>query len=516
MWEIVSGENENYPINKDGVNYTYPIWSGLIPNQLWRIINNLNDDYPTKPYFKESGLYDGILPVSIWRISEDVNDGYPYRWYQMAVQTGYINQGDVIFGSDDGLKKFIDDNKPEIPIDDPDRAEIKPPNREGDNIPLHLDNRFGAFNGFLTLYNLTENELGNFGSSLMGNPLNYRGNFQKDLSDTLSGTYDVASILNYIVSVKIYPFSVGSLVNTTVMGTSSVYIGTGEFGVPIGTPCRTLTSSISVVNAGSLFVAPLTPYMDFRDYYNTTIVCYMPYCGCVELNPMDVMNTTLQCYYLIDFLTGECTAILYSIGNVSYPVAIANGNIGIDIPLSATNSGQLSAVKKMQNAQTAHTVISYINSGLNIVNDAVTLGTSNAINSMFMGGKSYETREKSRAITNIISNVGDAVNNYFSNSANPYGANRSARSAVATPLMPTGSGATNFMLNDSVYLQIRRGTYSRPNNYGSTMAYPNTFSSKLSKVSGLTYCANVNVTGINCTQEEKNMIKIALEGGTIL
>lgn len=499
MWIITQGQNDNYPINQDGIDYVYPLWSGTIPNQLWRILQGVNDGYPNKPYFKETPLFDGILPVAIWRIADGVNDNYPYRWYQMAVQSGYINQGDVVIGSDDGLKIFIDNNNNNDSTTDPDRSEIKPPNREGDNIPLHLDNRFGAFNGFLTLYNLTENELSNFGSALIGNPLNYRGNFQKDLSDELSGTYDVASILSYIVSVKMYPFSVGTLVNTTTVATSNVYIGTGEFGVPIGTPCRTLTSSISVVNAGSLNVAPLTPYMDFRDYYNTTVVCYLPYCGSVELNPMDIMNTILQCYYLIDFLTGECTAVLYSIGgnNLNYPVAIANGNIGIDIPLSATNSGQLSAVKKMQNAQTAHTIISYINSGLNVINDAMNLSTSNAI-------------------TSIIGEVGGAVDNYFSNSANPYGANRSARSAVATPLMPTGSGATNFMLNDSVYLQIRRGTYSRPNNYGSTMAYPNTFSAKLSTVSGLTYCSNVNVTGINCTQEEKNLIKVALESGTIL
>lgn len=397
---------------------------------------------------------------------------------------------------------------PDIPESDPDRNQIKPPNREGDNINLHLDNRFGAFNGFLTLYNLTQSELSNFGSALMGNPLNYRGNFQKDLSEELSGTYDVSSILNYIVSVKIYPFSVSTLADTSIQGTGNVFIGTGEFGIPIGSSCRTLTSSISVVNAGSLYVAPLTPYMDFRDYYNTTVVCYMPYCGCVELNPMDIMNTTLQCYYLIDFLTGECTSVLYSIGsnNLNYPVAIANGNIGIDIPLSATNSGQLSAIKKMQNAQTAHTVISYINSGLNMVNDATN----------FENMTSMSTGDKINVVGNLIGGVGRIVDNYFSNSANPYGSNRTARSAVATPLMPSGSGATNFMLNDSVYLQIRRGTYSRPNNYASTMAYPNTFSSRLYNVKGLTYCSNVNVTGINCTQEEKNLIKSALEGGTIL
>lgn len=235
----------------------------------------------------------------------------------------------------------------------------------------------------------------------------------------------------------------------------------------------------------------------------------MPYCGCVELNPMDIMNTTLQCYYLIDFLTGDCTALLYSIGSngLNYPVAIANGNIGIDIPLSATNTGQLEAVKRMQNAQTAHTVISFINTGLQALDDGI--GLAKGINEKSLDLTVNSSLNLSRDITSIIDTA-------FQNEANPFGANRSARSAVAMPLMPAGSGANNFMLNDSVYLQIRRGTYSKPKNYARTMGYPTTYSKQLREVHGLTFCSGVNVSGINCTQEEKKMIRTALEGGTIL
>lgn len=442
--------------------------------------------------------------------------------YLGKMDSNGVTDGTMLQGSDisDSTQSNIDDiidGTPYVPVNpkqdddesDPDRDDINPPSREGDNIPIHLNNRFGLFDSFLTMYNLTESQLSNFGSTLLGNPLNYRGNFQKDLSQELSGTYDVSSILNYIVSVKMYPFSVATLPNTSVQATSKIYMGTGEFGIPIGTPCRKLTSSISVLNAGSLNVAPLTPYKDFRDYYNTNIVCYMPYCGCVELNPMDIMNTTLQCYYLIDFLTGDCTALLYSIGSngLNYPVAIANGNIGIDIPLSATNTGQLEAVKRMQNAQTAHTVISFINTGLQTLDDGISL--AKGINEKSLDLTVNSSLNLSRDITSIIDTA-------FQNEANPFGANRSARSAVAMPLMPAGSGANNFMLNDSVYLQIRRGTYSKPKNYARTMGYPTTYSKQLREVHGLTFCSGVNVSGINCTQEEKKMIRTALEGGTIL
>lgn len=387
--------------------------------------------------------------------------------------------------------------------------DVDPSSRNGDNIGLNLDNRLATFSGFLTMYNMNYQQLANFGSALMGEPLKYRGNFQKDLSEELSGTYDVSSILNYIVSVKQYPFSVATLQNTSTAGTSDIFIGTGDFAIPVGTSCRTLTSSISVLRAGNLTVKPIDPYNDFRDYYNTSITAYLPYCGTVELNPMEIIGSYLECFYLIDFFTGECTSVLYSTyNNMSFPVAIANGVIGIDVPLSANNSGQLSAVKRMENAQLAHTVISYVNSGIQTAENISQL-IMNDIPNKNVGGIVSD-------ITGILRNSGDIVDTAFSHGANPYGGNKSARSAVASPIMAMGSGATNVMLPNAPYIQIRRGTYSRPDNYGHTMAYPNSYSSRLSAVSGLTVCYNVDVSGINCTVEEKKAIKSALESGVIL
>lgn len=500
-----------YVFQKSNRNLTATNLAFYPVNSLWHTIASLGcyvaDDVTTAQK-APTGHYTG-------------NNNHLYLGHMDAsgITDGVMLQGgDIPSAIQSGIDDIIQDTpyEPIVPkpdddeSEDPDRGDINPPSREGDNIPIHLNNRFGLFDSFLTMYNLTESQLSNFGKALLGKPLDYRGNFQKDLSEELSGTYDVSSILNYIVSVKMYPFSVSTLSNTTVSATSKIFMGTGEFGIPIGTQCRKLTSSISVVNAGSLYVAPLSPYKDFRDYYNTNIVCYMPYCGCVELNPMDIMNTTLECYYLIDFLTGDCTALLYSIGSngLNYPVAIANGNIGIDIPLSATNTGQLEAVKRMQNAQTAHTVISYINAGIEAIQDASDVKDNFSDVKDFNGFLNL--------VKPLVGDLSTIAGTYFENKANPYGGNRSARSAVAMPLIPSGSGATNFMLNDSVYLQIRRGTYSKPKNYGRTIGYPTTYSKQLRQVHGLTFCSGVNVSGISCTQEEKQMIRSALEGGTIL
>lgn len=488
--------------------------------------SNRNVVSATITYFSISELWHTIASLGCY-VADDVtcaqnaptgeSAGQNNHLYLGYMSDSGITNGTMIQGLDivDSTQAKIDDiiegtpytpinpSTPDIPDDDPDRENIKPPNREGDNIPLHLNTRFGAFSGFLSLYNLTQAQLSAFGSALMGNPLDYRGNFEKDLSTELSGTYDVSSILNYIVSARIYPFNVDLLSNTTENGTDKIYIGTGNFGVPIGSACKKLTSSISFVDAGSLTVAPLTPYKDFRDYYNTTVICYLPFCGTVELNPIDIMNTTLHCYYLIDFLTGACSAVVYSQGNsVSYPVAISSGNIGVDIPLSATNAGQLEAVKALEKNQKAQTIISEAKTILSGIGDAIQLAESK--------GKNIED------YLPLIDDFANFMSIAYANEANPYGGNKSLRSAVASPIIPAGIGASNFMLQDSAYIQIRRGTYSRPDNYGRTVAYPNSFSSKLSSVHGLTYCYNVNVSGISCTAEERAMIKNALESGTIL
>lgn len=472
------------------------------------------------PYM--SGSTPSNIPVDISLVDATASwvDNFCVGRTESGIYTGELLWGkDALeeLGNNPGIKN--EDYEPVYPDTsggggggaDPDSDKnVDPSSRNGDNIGLNLDNRLATFNGFLTMYNMNYQQLANFGKALMGEPLNYRGNFEKDLSDELSGTYDVSSILNYIVSVKQYPFSVATLPNTSTAGVSSVYIGTGEFGVPIGTSCRILTSSISVLNAGRVVVKPVDPYNDFRDYYNTTVTAYLPFCGTVELNPMEIIGSLVECYYLIDFFTGECTAVLYSTYNgMSFPVAMANGVIGIDVPLSATNSGQLTAVKRMQNAETAHTVVSFANSGIGIIGEAVRMG-------MDASKGKLKPKDATYSAESMLYNVTSIVDTAFSNQANPYGANRSARSAVASPMMPTGSGATNVMLPSSAYIQIRRGTYSRPDNYPRTMAYPNSYSARLSSVSGFTVCHNVNVSGIDCTTEEKQMIKSALESGVIL
>lgn len=436
-------------------------------------------------------------------------------WYAEIVNNEY--RGNLIRGDkiDENVPEWIitgDSTKstynPEIdrPIpedgeSDPDYdKEVKPPLIEGDNIELQLNRTISAFTNFMTLYNITPTQLANFGSSLWTNFNDIKNNpeFAENIyaiSDSLTGTLDISQILYFITNVRLYPFSMLSIPDLTTSGNNKIYLGTGKVGLQVGNNnVRILNSTVGILDCGSCRVTPLTPYNDFRDYYNTNITCYLPYCGTVELNPVEVINNTLQCYYAIDFYTGECTALLtLSDGLHNYLIAVSNGTIGVTIPLSASNSAQLTSRHMYDRNNTARLVVS---------------GISDVVNA---GIGAYHSDDKVGAFGSIANGVLGLANKVISGS--DLKADKIGRSAVLAPSLSGGSGGASFILPDSVYLQIRRGTYSKPNNYAKTVAYPLTKSGSLSTFSGFTICKNVDISSLNCTSEEQNEIKALLESG---
>ena len=80
------------------------------------------------------------------------------------------------------------------------------------------------------------------------------------------------------------------------------------------------------------------------------------------------------------------------------------------------------------------------------------------------------------------------------------------------------SGATGFSdlaCPSTAYVQIKRGIYSKPMHYKSTVGYSTNAKEygKISDFSGYIQCVNADVSGITCTEEEKSKIKLLLESG---
>ena len=80
---------------------------------------------------------------------------------------------------------------------------------------------------------------------------------------------------------------------------------------------------------------------------------------------------------------------------------------------------------------------------------------------------------------------------------------------TAGSLSPT----CNMMTTHDVFLVIERPIVQYPSNYGHIYGYPCYLKKTLNNLSGFTQCENVDVSGISCTNDEKDLIKRELETG---
>lgn len=395
----------------------------------------------------------------------------------------------------------------------------------GDSIDIQTPS-IGVANNFLTMYALTEAQVSNFGSVLWTSWVeeitpgeltltkmidNFTAGF--DLLTT-TASFDISSVLQFIVSLRVYPFSLANLHITQNAG-QVAYIGRGEYGINCGGGQNILkfTESMGYLNAGSLTVP--RHFGDWRDHDNTTVMAYLPYCGTVELNPSDVVGRTLVCTYAVDVYTGQCMAIIESyspedLGGKHYPIAITHGTIGVSIPVSTTNSGQIAGA--------------FINSAMNImqiVSGAVTdaavqvAGAQLAMNSKSMSKQSsaYKDAYVQQQAQEIAFNLGNAGLG-VENEALGYLSSK----GVGFPTLSGGSGLTSFMEPSSAYIQIRRGLYKTNDQYDHTNGKPSTDARPLSSYigTGLTICNNVDVSGLTCHEYEKAAIKEMLASGVYL
>lgn len=421
----------------------------------------------------------------------------------------YVDSG---FQSNDFTEEDVPEPEPE-PGDDDDPGSDEPvetPLMTGDNQELQLDRTLTAPNDFITMYNITPPMLSIFGRTLWKSIIDYDPqdptsvdifkNFFAILNEEVTGTLDIGAILQFVVSLRQYPFAVSSLGITESVG-NSIKIGTGKVPISLGVAANVqkLTSTIGLIDCGTVTIADYRDfklYNDFRDYLNATVTAFLPYCGSVELNPIEVIHNTVHCYYAIDFYTGECTAYLTTTDD-SHTVlsAIKNGTIGVLIPMTATNSGQVAARHTVDNAKDSGLIVSNLGNLFGAIANAAQ-GNIAGIGSSVMGLATNSIQQRQLQ------------------------AERQGRSAVLAPSLSGGSGAAAFYQPACPSIVVRRGTYARDkiNNYPSSCAYPSTISGTLRTFigTGYTECYNVDCSGIHCTDEEKAEIKLILETGCYL
>ena len=420
-----------------------------------------------------------------------------------------------IIGGNINSDEFTEDDIPEYEPE---------PSGEDEESGTRIPNQFRYFTGannFISQYAMKATQIQTFGQMLWNSWaesttfVDAVNNFWIALNiDNFTGSFDISSVMNFIVSLKVFPFNITHFDTSIFTLTNTLRIGRGTFPFlfpsEVGNIIKVL-SNIVYVDCG-LIHDPTTgqygiprKFNDFRDYTNVSITCFCPYCGTVELNPGDVVGRQLSCKYAVDLQTGECLCLITvadSTGDL-YNVAAISGNMGASIPVSATNSGLIEARR------------------LSDAGNALGLFGGMFTENLSMGSNTFaKAKDSQSSIGAIASASTQAASNLFKDikQTSNFAANMLSRGAIGCPMMQGGSGFAAFSQADTPYVQIRYGIYSEPANYSHSVGRISTKSDVLSsyKDSGLVICENVDVSGFTCHEDERTEIKALLESGVYL
>ena len=265
-----------------------------------------------------------------------------------------------------------------------------------------------------------------------------------------SSIFDKFSLVNNnpienIVSCKAIPLEQSGVNQQIVLGN----VNTGVNGEKIST-------NFGKTTIGSVTVAEY--YKNFLDYSPyTNVIIYLPYIGFRELDTSMVMGKTLKVEYTTDCITGGCLAQI-SVGGVR--LYEFTGNMGIDIPITASNRAQVEA--------------GYIQAG---VGAAMSLAGGNIVG----------------ATTALINSA--TAQYHYSSTGNP------------SPMCVAST-------NRTCYVVIDRPQFQKLKAFNHTRGQKCNLSKTIGSLKGFTICdSNIDLSGISATETEKEEIINILSTG---
>lgn len=434
------------------------------------------------------------------------------------------------FQENDFTEEDIPEPTPEPGGDTPGDEPQDMPHDDGDPPALQKDRYIGIPSNFVTQYALTSAEVSTVGSNLWQSWLTTNTDVWKNFFLPYAqdfGTLNIAACMDYIISLKIFPFEFR--VQDYVM-TNGVRMGTGHTDF-LGGSAPVIKSQIICVDAGSCTITLPNPYNDFRDMYNCTALCLMPYCGSAELNLQEILGRTLKASYFIDCQSGGCTCVIECAGDEGdYLIASKTGQIGFSLPMTATNAGQLTAQLMGDATKTVGTILGTAFSNMNKARDlAMNIA---GVNQAADNGMDFDYAQSKADYYQQKANLGMAEGTLhgalgLANQA----IDMLSRSGVEMPMLSGGGSAESFMFADCVSIQIRRGKYKKPDNYPHSVGHYNlssypishfrgAFSGRPSTGSntgkGLCSFTGIDASGLDCREDEVTEIIKLLESGVYL
>ena len=296
--------------------------------------------------------------------------------------------------------------------------------------------------GFITLYNPTLTEVRALANYLWS-----------DLFDLETFKKLFADPMDAIIGLSLLPVD--------VPGGTPRQIKVGNIDVPVTmTPA---SSQYVIKDCGTVAIRELIgAYTDYDPY--TKVEIFLPYCGTHQLQTDDVMNKDVSVRYIIDILSGACTASVSADGSVMYTFS---GNCASSVPFTSVNY--------------TNTIRAALQVAGSMVQAAAVPASDGA------------------AAASIVSAAQTAIGGKptIVKSGNIAGSN--GQLAVQTP-----------------YIMITRPQSAVPKDQQKYTGYPSAMTLRLGDLTGMTVVESIHLDGIPATSEEIDEIENLLKSGVVL
>ena len=216
-------------------------------------------------------------------------------------------------------------------------------------------------------------------------------------------------------------------------------------------------------------------YDSFLDYEPfTSVNIFLPFIGFQTLPCTLLMNHSINVKYAVDVITGSCKALIFRDG---LEVLSFSGVMGIDIPVSAQNRAQVEMAYIETGAKTA-------------IDTAATVATGGA----------------SKAMT-ALSVAGGASEGLLD----------LAKAQYKTSTSGSHNSATSACETLQCYIIVDRPIWQNLEGFNHAYGRMCNLTQNLSNLRGFTICnSHIDLSGIECTEEEREEIFNYLTGGVIL
>lgn len=245
-------------------------------------------------------------------------------------------------------------------------------------------------------------------------------------------------------------------------------------------------------------------FLDREPY--TSAELYIPFCGTIPISVADYIGHNITVKLAIDYRTGSCTAYIFK---DSTPLQSANGQIGIDIPVTGVNTATVDGQLLNANLALKQSQRQQFQASTGFFTTPASIATQ-----IFGGGKF--------GISGAAGSIGSltSMGNTFENAWDKRQAAAYELHHIQTPYKSISAGSPlcgamgEHCCRLTIYRPIISSDYD-PDVYAKTIGFACLKNGVVSDFSGLTIGA-IDLNGVDCTETEKVMIIKAFADGVYL